>query len=119
MFVFPDPGPPIMNILHGWSGTCGQFGLSLFMFSFIKSSKFINLVVLVYFYISFLAFYILNFCLFRVWMSVESIDCILLSLNAILLTSSVNTFFLLLNLCWEERFDNWNYELHRPLTISM
>ena len=28
-FVFPDPEPPIINILYGWSGIYGQFLLCL------------------------------------------------------------------------------------------
>ena len=31
-FVFPDPEPPIINILYGWSGICGQFGLFFLCF---------------------------------------------------------------------------------------
>ena len=34
-FVFPDPEPPIINILHGLSGLCGQFGLSSVSFSLV------------------------------------------------------------------------------------
>ena len=38
-FVFLDRESPIVNILYGWSGTCGQFGLCSSMFSFLTSSK--------------------------------------------------------------------------------
>ena len=41
-FVSPDPEPPVINILYGWSEICSQFALCSFMFSFIKSSKLIN-----------------------------------------------------------------------------
>ena len=30
--VLHDAEPPIINILHGWSGTYGQFGLSFLGF---------------------------------------------------------------------------------------
>ena len=32
-FVFPDPEPPIINILYGWSGVYGQFELCSVLFS--------------------------------------------------------------------------------------
>ena len=31
-FVFPDPESPVINILYGWSGICGQFGLCSVIF---------------------------------------------------------------------------------------
>ena len=31
-FVFPDPEPPIINILYGWSGIYGQFLLCMILF---------------------------------------------------------------------------------------
>ena len=34
-FVFPDPEPPNINILYGWSEISGQFGLCSFMSSFV------------------------------------------------------------------------------------
>ena len=34
-FVFPDPEPQTINILHGWSRILGQFGLCFFMSSFV------------------------------------------------------------------------------------
>ena len=40
-FVFPDPEPPIINILYGWSRIYGQFLLCLVLFSLTISSKFI------------------------------------------------------------------------------
>ena len=40
-FVFPDPEPPIINILYGWSGIYGQFLLCAVLFSLTISSKFI------------------------------------------------------------------------------
>ena len=51
-FVFPDPEPPIINILYRWSGIYGQFGLCSFMFSFVTSSKLITFcILLLYCYI--------------------------------------------------------------------
>ena len=38
-YVFPDPEPPIINILYGWSGIYGQFLLCTVLFSLIISSK--------------------------------------------------------------------------------
>ena len=40
-FVFPDIELPVINILYGWSGICGQFELRSFMFSYVTSSKLI------------------------------------------------------------------------------
>ena len=40
-FVFPDPEPPIINILYGWSEIHGQFLLCTVLFSLTISSKFI------------------------------------------------------------------------------
>ena len=40
-FVFPDPEPLIINILHGWSGICSQSRLCYFMVSFVTSLKLI------------------------------------------------------------------------------
>ena len=37
-FVFPDPVPPVNNILYEWSGNRGQFKLYLLNFSFVTSS---------------------------------------------------------------------------------
>ena len=34
-FVFPDPEPPIINILYGLSGVCGQFLLCSVLFSLV------------------------------------------------------------------------------------
>ena len=34
-FVFPDPEPPIINILYGWSGVYGQFLLCSVLFPLI------------------------------------------------------------------------------------
>ena len=41
-FVFPDPQPPIINILYGWSGIYSQFLLWAVLFSLTISSKFVN-----------------------------------------------------------------------------
>ena len=32
-FIFPDPEPPIINILYGWSGIYGQFLFCWVLFS--------------------------------------------------------------------------------------
>ena len=40
-FLFPDPEPPIINILYGWSGIYGQLRLWFTLFSLVYSSKFI------------------------------------------------------------------------------
>ena len=40
-FAFPNPESPIINILHGSSGICDQFGLCSVMFYFVTSSKLI------------------------------------------------------------------------------
>ena len=34
-FVFPDPEPPIINILYGWSGIYDHFGLCSVLFSLV------------------------------------------------------------------------------------
>ena len=34
-FAFPDPEPPIINILHGWSGIYGASRLCFDLFSFV------------------------------------------------------------------------------------
>ena len=50
--VFPDSQPPVINILYGWSGICGKFGLLSLMFSFVTSSKLIIFcIVFLYCYI--------------------------------------------------------------------
>ena len=38
-FVFPDPEPPIINILYGWSGIYDQFLLCTVLFSLTISLK--------------------------------------------------------------------------------
>ena len=40
-FVFPDPQPPVINILYGSSRMCGQFLLWTVLFSLTISSKLI------------------------------------------------------------------------------
>ena len=40
-FVFPDPEPPIINILYGWSEIYGQLRLCFLLFLLVYSSKFI------------------------------------------------------------------------------
>ena len=39
VFVFPDPEPPIINILFGWSGIYGHFKLCSLLCSFVVSSE--------------------------------------------------------------------------------
>ena len=34
-FVFPDPEPPTINVLYGWSGISGQLGLCSFVSYFV------------------------------------------------------------------------------------
>ena len=50
VFIFPDLGPLIINILYGRSGIYAQFGLHYVLFSPVTSSK------LIIFYIQFLCF---------------------------------------------------------------
>ena len=40
-FVFPDPKPPIINILYGWSRMYGHLRLFFLLFSLVYISKFI------------------------------------------------------------------------------
>ena len=49
-FVCPDPEPPTINILCGWLGISGQFGLCSFMSSSVIYSK-LNFFVLFYYII--------------------------------------------------------------------
>ena len=42
-FVFPDPEPPIIKFLYGWSGIYGHFSLCSLLFSFVISSRLIIL----------------------------------------------------------------------------
>ena len=97
---FSDTEPPIINILYGWSGICGQFGLCSFIFSFTTASK---LIVFLCCYTWSLLFHLLDIWLFHMHVSIKSFDCILLSsfeFKAILLISSVKVLrFSLLNLC--------------------
>ena len=63
--VFPNPVPPLINILYGWSEICGQFSLSYFMFPFVTSPKLIifcigSLYCCTYILLS----YLLDLCLF-------------------------------------------------------
>ena len=46
-FIFPDPEPPIINILYGWSWICSHFGFCAFILSLVISSK---LIIRVFFY---------------------------------------------------------------------
>ena len=101
-FVFPDPEPPVINILNGWSGISGQFGLCsiIFFFNTIKVKH--CFIILLHLISSFLhTRSLLASC---TYVSIESIDWIILSsfeLKASLLISSVRTLYLsVLNLCY-------------------
>ena len=103
MKFFPDPEPPTINILYGWSEMSGQFGSCSFVSSFTTSSKLIIFcIVLLDCYIKSFLYHLLNLCLFHVHMFLST-DCILLSLvelKAILWISSVKILCLSLwNLC--------------------
>ena len=68
-FIFPDPEPPISNILYGWTGICGQFGLCSFMFCCTTSSK-VNYFLyrfIILLHLS-LLYHLLNLCLFHMHM---------------------------------------------------
>ena len=54
-FVFPDPEPPIINILCRWSGIFGQLGLYCFVFYFVTSSEFNHFVL--FYYVTFNLFF--------------------------------------------------------------
>ena len=91
-------------LMYGWLGICSHIGLCSFMFYFITSSKLI-IFVSFYYIVTFNHFFSLSRPLLVPYahVSVESIDCILLSsfeLKTTLLISSVKTLYLsLLNLC--------------------
>ena len=101
-FVFPDPEPSIFNIVYGWSGVCGQFGLRYFIFSVITSTKLI-IFVLFYYIVIFSSSFSLTKSFFALYAYfIESIDWILLwsfELKGILLIHSVKTCLFLLNFC--------------------
>ena len=96
-FVFPDPEPPIINILYGWSNlwpTRIMF-FCFFFYNIIKVNHFLYPFIILLHLIS-------SFSLIRsllipyACVSIESNDCILSSsfeLNAILLISSVKTMW--------------------------
>ena len=103
VFVSPNPEPPVI-ILYGWSGIYGHFGL--FCFIFIGIIMKIDQCLYCFTILSYLTFSFLPIrSLFvpYVYVSIESIDCIVLlsfELKAILLNSSVKILWLLLlNLC--------------------
>ena len=51
--VFPDPEPPIMSILCGWSGTFDQFELCTLVSSLVRLSELVvlqNVLVFLYLY---------------------------------------------------------------------
>ena len=39
VIAFPDPEYLAINILYGWSGIWGQFGICSFIFSFVRASN--------------------------------------------------------------------------------
>ena len=103
-FVFPNPEPPIIINLQGWSGIWGQFGLCSFVFFFFLLHHLRWSFYALFYYTSssfVLHVKILHFS--YAYVTPKSIDCILLSqsaLNVILLTSSIKILYLfLLNLC--------------------
>ena len=107
---FPELEPPIINIMYRWSGICGQFVLGYFLLSLVISLK---LMIFVFYEIATftsLFLYTSSWLIQYAYVSIEPIDCNLLSslaVNAILLTSSVNTIcFSLLSLC---RYFNINF----------
>ena len=133
-FVFPDPEPPIINFLYGWSGFFFQLGLCSFTFSSVNNHFMYRIDFLLYLISSFLRIrsslvppyvaielidYIFTLissilCIISLlvpyaYVSLELIDSILVSLwtvNAAFLTSSTNTiWFLLLNLYCESNIN--------------
>ena len=91
--MFADTETPVINILHGWSGNCGQFFLC-FLLQLYQTNMYCFIILLHSFSCflhtkSLLASY--------AYVSIESILW-LLAFNTILLTSSVNTSFSLINL---------------------
>ena len=96
-FVFPDPEPLVINILYGWSGIHGHFGLCCFLFSLVKSSKLIVVCLYLYTVAAFPVFvyYGYDVILLKVFNLLSS-----LLFSAILLISSVYTLCpLLFSLC--------------------
>ena len=97
-FAFPDPEPPNVNNMHGWSWISDQFGLCYFVSAFTTSSKLIIFCSILLLHLisslSLTKYLLVPFaCVFIEW-----IDCVLLSsfeLKTILLISFVKT---LLNL---------------------
>ena len=93
--VFPDPEPPFISNLCGWSGIFGQFGLCSFMYYFVTSLKSI-IFVLLYYIVTFDLVFFTHYILLvpYVYVSIKLIDCICWSsfeLKVILLISSVKT----------------------------
>ena len=39
VIAFPDPESLGINILYGWSGILGQFGICSFIFPFVRASN--------------------------------------------------------------------------------
>ena len=108
-FVFPDPEPPVINILYGWSEICVQFDLCFLMFSFETSSKLIIVcIVWLYCYVWFFLLLNIKSLLFPyAYVPTESIDCIILSsfeLKAILLIFLVNRLGLYVLIMSRTRF---------------
>ena len=83
-FVFSDPKLLIINILYGWSGVVGPFGLCTFMFSFVTASKFYCIVLFYLYRFIMLLHLISSFSLTRsllvpyVYVFIKSIDCVVL-----------------------------------------
>ena len=99
--VVPEPEPPIINILYGWSRTYNQFGFYSFMVSFVTSSKliiFLNCFIILL-HLSFFSFlHTISLLILYEYVSIKPNDCSLLSslaLNPISITYSVNRLFFL------------------------
>ena len=96
--VVPDPEPPVVIILYEWSGISDLFALCSLCFccNIIKCKQFLyGFIIVLHLIYSFL----LTRSLFipYAYVSAKSIDCILLSsleLRAILLISSLGTWYL-------------------------
>ena len=71
-FVFPDPEPPTISILYGWSRIYGHFLLCFALFSFAYSSK-----LIIYIYLSpyFTFTYFKDICF--IWICCNSIKNLL------------------------------------------
>ena len=79
-YVLSISGWRLINILYEWSGTCDQYGLCYFIFSFVISSNLITFVLLDYivtFNFLFFTWYVVPcfICMYFYW--VDWLHCIL------------------------------------------